>query len=364
MSTSSNGFAVDKTYQGDVRELVKQFPDHFIDLCVTSPPYFKLRKYTSGLGGTPDSREIGREQTVEEFVQALVDVFMAIKPKMKPTGSVWVNIDDTYRGGPLMVPEKFCLGMIAAGFKLKNKVIWYKPDPQPESVVNRFTRKYEFFYWFVLQAEYFFNRDATNIPSRLNTVQRMQYNFNKSKQTETSRMRGMIGDMSSKTDDILEGGVDCGDVWIVPTNKDKVPHKAPYPQGLIARPIIACCPESGLVFDPFMGSGRTAIAANRLARHSLGTELSEEYCKLANDELQKELGKWGGSIFLSSDISEQDWTKGFQWFQDEGQLELPLDVLLPTSDPPMEGSTLVSAYVAPEINGTDFEQERSPKDEL
>lgn len=312
MKSSSD--LLDKTIQGDVRELIKEFPDSFIDLVVTSPPYFRLRSYTENI----DPREIGREHDVEDYIKNLTSVFMMIKPKVKPSGSIWVNIDDTYRmGSPMLVPERFVMKMVELGFKLHNKVIWYKPDPQSESsnvTDHRFSRKYEVFYWFTLTREYYFDGDATHIPARLNTVQRMEYNFNDSKQLQTSRMRGMVGNMAHKISDTLEGGVDCGDVWIVPTNKDKVPHKAPYPQLLIARPIIACCPESGVVFDPFMGSGRTAIASNRLARHSVGTELNPEYAKLANEELAKELGAYGQSIFLEDHIRDETYRKGMDWF--------------------------------------------------
>lgn len=315
---------LNKTIQGDVREIIPDLPDSFIDLVVTSPPYFRLRSYTDNI----DPREIGREHDVEDYIRNLTNIFLMLKPKVKSTGSIWVNIDDTYRmGSPLLVPERFVMKMVDLGFKLHNKVIWYKPDPQSESSnvqEHRFTRKYEVFYWFTLTREYYFDHDATNIPSKLNTVQRMEYNFNDSKQLQTSRMRGMVGDMSSKIPDMLEGGVDCGDVWIVPTNKDKVPHKAPYPQLLIARPIIACCPESGVVFDPFMGSGRTAIASNRLARNSVGTELSPEYAKLANDELTKELGKYGQAIFLEDNIREENMRRGMDWLAGTKEVQLGL----------------------------------------
>lgn len=348
MSRSSSEL-IDKTHQGDVRELVKEFPDSFIDLVVTSPPYFRLRSYTDNI----DPRELGRELTVEDYVKNLTHIFELTLPKIKPTGSIWVNIDDTYKfGSPLAVPERFMLSMMALGLRLRNKVIWYKPDPQSESVTGRFTRKYEVFYWFTLGKEYYFDRDATNIPVRLNTVQRMEYDFHDSKQLQSSRMRGMVGNKAHKISDLLEKGTDCGDVWIVPTNKDKVPHKAPYPQLLIARPIIACCPESGVVFDPFMGSGRTAIASNRLARHFVGTELNPEYAKLCNDEIAKELGKFGQNIFLDEDTTDE-W-KGLSWFEGKDEVQLDLfgeekDGTPVVGDPPA-GADSGTATVAQEVH--------------
>jgi site-specific DNA-methyltransferase (adenine-specific) len=274
---------------GDVREvLTRHFPDSSIDLGVTSPPYFKLRNYTDN-----NPQEVGRETTPETFILSLLNIFDVLKKKLKDSGSLWVNIGDTYiNGSPLCVPEEFCRMMVRTrGWALINKVIWYKLDSMPESSKRRFSQKYEMFYWFVKDKEkYYFDQEASNIPVKACTTERMNYNFN-SKKADVSRVRGIVGDMSDKIDLYMQRGVNCGDVWAMPTNKEKVNHPAPYPTELIVRPIISCCPPGGVVFDPFMGSGTTGVATYQIGgdRIFYGSELNPENAKEARERIANEM---------------------------------------------------------------------------
>ncbi len=274
--------------EGDVRELHTEFPDDFFDLIVTSPPYWNLRDYTEG-----NVHEIGREPDPDTYVANLLSVFEKLKPHLKITGSVWVNIADTYRNGPLEIPQRFSYLMRQLhGWHLANSVIWYKTDAMSESVNRRFSQKYEMFYWFVKNTEfYYFNEQASKIPVSKSSVERLNYKFNESKGTAVSRMRGMIGDMSAKAEQYLEKGVNAGDIWALPTNKEKVEHSAPYPVELIVRPIVACCPPGGKVFDPFMGSGTTGLAVVRMGegRTFYGSELNPASVKEATERIKPEL---------------------------------------------------------------------------
>ena len=277
---------------GDVREVLRDFPDNFFDLAITSPPYWNLREYTS------DPREIGREKSSEQYVLHLLEVFDLVYQKLKPTGSLWVNIADTYDHGPLEIPQRLSYLMRnIRQWHLVNSVIWYKTDAMAESVTRRFSQKYEMFYWFAKdQKKYYFNQEAAKIPVTKSTVARLNYKFNLNKGTDIARMRGMLGDQSGKIDMYLEKGVDAGDIWAIPTNKDKVDHSAPYPIYLVVRPIVACCPANGRVLDPFMGSGTTALATVRIGegREFYGAELNlesveEAVKRLAPEMLQGEL---------------------------------------------------------------------------
>lgn len=279
---------------GETREVLRGFPPSSIDTVVTSPPYWNLRDYTKG-----DIREIGREPTPQDFVHNLLSVFDAIYDVLKPEGSVWVNLADTYRdGSPLMIPEEFCRMMVKTReWKLVNKVIWYKVDAMAESVQHRFSQKWEPFYWFTKGKSYYFEQDAAKIPVKQSSVARLGYKFNQGKSQDVSRMRGVIGDMSSKVDEYLERGVNAGDVWAIPTNKDKVKHAAPYPINLCVRPIVATCPPGGVVFDPFAGSGTTGLATLRVGgdRKFYGTDINPLSVEEANERLKPD--KLQGSLF-------------------------------------------------------------------
>jgi DNA modification methylase len=268
---------------GDTREALRGFPSDFFDLVITSPPYYNLREYTD------DPREIGREESFADFLNNLTNVFSICGAHMKKSGSLWVNIGDTYKGSPLMIPERFCLKMVDLGWCLINKVIWMKPDAMAESVTRRFSQKYEMFYWFVKDyREYYFNLEATKIPVSRATVERLEHRFNEGKSNAISRMRGVLGDMSEKVDMYLEKGVNCGDVWIIPTNKVRVKHAAPYPEQLLVRPLVACCPDGGNVLDPFAGSGTTGVATLRLGggRTFYGIDINPQAVEEANARLK------------------------------------------------------------------------------
>lgn len=271
---------------GDARELLREFPDSFFDCCITSPPYWNLREYSS-------QKEIGREPTPQLFIKSLMQVFDLVHKKLKPSGSLWVNIGDTYReGSPLMVPEEFCRTMVMGhGWKLINKIVWAKPDAMSESAKKRFKQTWEPMYWFTKSNNYYFNEQAAKIPVKSSTVERMKHQFNQGKGTAVSRMRGMIGDMSDKVDMYLQEGVNAGDCWFIPTNKRKVQHAAPYPIELCVRPLVSTCPPNGKVLDPFAGSATTGLAALEMGegRQFYGMDLNPESAKESNDWLSEEL---------------------------------------------------------------------------
>lgn len=291
---------------GDNITNLKNIPDTSVDMCVTSPPYYNLRDYNN-------SGQIGAENTVRDFVDNLVEVFDEIHRILKPTGSCWVNIGDTYdKKRLLQVPSKFEIAMCDRGWQLRNEVIWSKPNPQPISSKDRFWGNHEKFFWFVKDVKkYYFNRDEILVPQAEVSIRRMfsKNNMNKRKDVNTSdkegfgissvnqdkhyaRMREEMGiNKEFNYEELIRSGK-CPmrpefDVWDIPSVTYKGAHFAVYPPELIEKPILSCCPVGGIVVDPFMGSGTTGEVAKLNDRKYIGFELNEEYAILSQERISK-----------------------------------------------------------------------------
>ena len=281
-------------------------PDASVDMCVTSPPYYNLRDYKN-------SNQIGAENTVSDFVENLCKVFDEIKRILKPTGSCWVNIGDTYdKKRLLQVPSRFEIAMCDRGWHLRNEIIWSKPNPQPISSKDRFWGNHEKFFWFVKDVKkYYFNRDAILVPQAEISIRRMFSKNNMSKRKDFNatskegfaissnsqdkhyaRMREEMGiDKEFNYEELVKSGK-CPtrpefDTWDIPSVTYKGAHFAVYPPELIEKPILSCCPEQGIVIDPFMGSGTTGEVAKLNNRRYIGLELNPEYAILANERISK-----------------------------------------------------------------------------
>ena len=291
---------------GDNLFHLTNIPDNSVDMCVTSPPYYNLRDYKN-------SGQIGAENTVKDFVENLCKVFDEIHRILKPTGSCWVNIGDTYdKKRLLQVPSRFEIAMCDRGWHLRNEIIWSKPNPQPISSKDRFWGNHEKFFLFVKDVKkYYFNRDAILVPQAEISIRRMFSKNNMSKRKDFNatskegfaissdsqdkhyaRMREEMGiDKEFNYEELIKSGK-CPtrpefDTWNVPSVTYKGAHFAVYPPELIEKPILSCCPEQGIVIDPFMGSGTTGEVAKLNNRKYIGLELNPEYAILANERISK-----------------------------------------------------------------------------
>ena len=291
---------------GDNITNLKNIPDESVDMCITYPPYYNVRDYKK-------KGQIGGENTVTHFVETLCKVFDEIYRVLKPTGSCWVNIGDTYNNKKLLqVPSRFEIAMCDRGWHLRNEMIWNKPNPQPISSKDRWWTNHEKLYWFVKDVKkYYFNRDAILVPQAEISIRRMfsKNNISKRKDANASskegfgisssnqdkhyaRMREEMGITKEFNYDELVKSGKCPmrpefTVWEVPSTTYKGAHFAVYPPELIQKPILSCCPIGGIVVDPFMGSGTTGEVAKLNDRNYIGFELNEEYATLSQERIKR-----------------------------------------------------------------------------
>ena len=265
----------EKIYQGNCIEVLKDFLDESIDCVVTSPPYWGLRDYN-------EEEQLGLEETPEEFVANLVKVFSEVKRVLKSSGSVWLNLSDTYYNKSLAgIPFRVAFALQLDGWYLRQDIIWHKPNPMPESVQDRCTKSHEYIFLLTKSPKYFYDIDAIREPLAESSIGRLNQNLEK--QIGTTRANGgqkTNGNFKAVGDQ--EKGANKKSVWKITTKPYKEAHFATFPIELPITCIKAGCPEGGIVLDPFFGSGTTGLAAQELHRHWVGIELNSEYIEIAN----------------------------------------------------------------------------------
>lgn len=307
---------------GDCIEVMRTWPDAFIDCCVTSPPYWGLRDY--GVDG-----QLGLEPTIDEFVEKMTAVFAEVFRVLKADGTLWLNLGDSYNsdshGGrdperwpkqsrndhtpdskPLCpslkakdlcgVPWRVAFALQAAGWYLRQDIIWHKPNPMPESVRDRCTKAHEYIFLLSKSKKYYYDQDAIREECVESNDERPRMGQGPNTQYEQKRSGGTFHD---HTDDLKVGqrvnekknhpkGKNKRNVWTIPIAPFPDAHFATFPPALIEPCILAGCPEGGLVLDPFMGSGTTAMVAYENRRDYIGCELNPEYIKLNRADKAKE----------------------------------------------------------------------------
>jgi len=272
---------------GNCVERMQELPEGSVDMCITSPPYFNLRTYKD------HEDQIGVEATPQEFVENLCNVFDQVKRVLKPEGVCWVNIGDTYKNkGLLQVPSRFEIEMTNRGWILRNEIIWSKPNPQPTSSKDRFWTNHEKVYMFVKNKKYYF--DQPRVPQKEISIKRAfsKNHMDKRKDKGTSDKEGFS--LSSENQEahyvkmrerILAGEIPTRPkftVWDITQKGYSGAHFAIYPVELLIDPIKSSCPEGGIVLDPFMGSGTTAVASLMHDRQYIGYDINQEYIDIAN----------------------------------------------------------------------------------
>lgn len=305
-------------YNMDCLKGLRNMADNSVDCCITSPPYFGLRDY--GVDG-----QIGLEKSPDEYVAKLTDVFREVYRVLKPTGTMWLIIGDSYAGsnkGAANYPDnankykqgtnkgtlenrtaykyqttckdKDLIGipwMLAfalrdkVGFYLRQDIIWHKPNPMPESVLDRCTKAHEYIFLFSKSSRYYFNHEEMQEQAVYAAVERREnshrYGGNKYTATPDKFNRTKSANAYAYT-----GKRNKRDVWTVSTKPEKSAHFAAYPKELIEPCVLAGCPNGGVVLDPFMGTGTTAMVARIYGRNFIGFELNADYMSIINKKIQ------------------------------------------------------------------------------
>jgi len=322
---------------GDCITGMKTLPDGCVQTCITSPPYFGLRDYGTAnwkggdsncdhvadptktkkfgnpafnenrpsreqtkvegyyykdvcgkCGATCEDSQIGQEDTVEGYVEKMVEVFREVKRILRDDGTLWLNLGDSYmsakncapppqtvggqRGMPsdfipgnrkdqkglktkdlIGIPWRVAFALQADGWYLRSDIIWHKSNPMPESVTDRPTKSHEYLFLLTKNSRYFYNHEAIKEPT-------------------------VDGDHARNK----------RDVWTINTKPFKGAHFAVMPEALVEPCILAGSAPGDLVLDPFTGSGTVGVVAKRFGRNFIGTELNPEYAVLAEGRIFNE----------------------------------------------------------------------------
>ena len=297
---------MNKVLFGDCRETLKTI-DTKARMCVTSPPYYGLRNYGD------EDRQIGMEQSPEEYIAEMVKVFRSVRDVLTDDGTLWLNIGDTYynyrsdgnypkqtvsrtkqdlpdfspvRGNKLHnlkskdligIPWMLAFALRADGWWLRQDIIWNKPNPMPESVKDRCTKSHEYIFLLSKSKQYFYDNEAIKEPVKQDWGTRDRTN---GKYHNPGSGLAPHSGLSKSYDRKNKRSV-----WTVTNKPYKGAHFACFPPDLIEPCILAGSEENDIVLDPFMGSGTTAMVAKKHNRNYLGCELHEDYASLQSDRI-------------------------------------------------------------------------------
>lgn len=294
---------INTIYNEPCLDTLSKMDSNSIDCVITSPPYWQLRDY--GYDG-----QWGLEPTFQLYLEHLWSMMDEIYRVLKPEGTCWVNLGDTYgtksgnfTGGNiienkikyvggienyskdlayhkclLLIPHRFAIGCIDRGWIMRNDCIWAKRNGMPESVTDRFSKKHEYFFFMVKSEKYFFDLDAIRDKCQ-NPADGRSFGNNQ------SSGKDIRGEWKPINPDLGKNPGSVSDFWDVPTKPSSEKHYAMYNDSLLVKPVLAGCPEGGLIYDPFMGTGSTAEVAIRSNRLFIGSEMGEENCKIANKRI-------------------------------------------------------------------------------
>ena len=280
----------DRVICGDATATLARFPDRVVDAIVTSPPYYRQRNYGS-------TAQIGQEPTPQQYVERLAEVFAECSRVLKPSGSLWLVLGDKYeRGEQLGIPWRVALRLIDDGWILRSDIIWHKPNAMPSSVKTRPTTDHEYVFFFTRSKEYFYDADAIREPHvTFSEKSRMRggrkHFFQRGGTPEQGKNSGDNNLHDGRWDQAFHPkGRNKRTVWSIALSKFRKAHFAVFPETLVETCLLAGCPTGGVALDPFLGSGATALTAQRLGRRYIGIDCAPQYCQMAEQRLANARG--------------------------------------------------------------------------
>ncbi len=324
---------------GGALDVLKAIPSESVDFVMTSPPYWGKREYENG--------GIGLEADYMDFVKNLAEIFFEVKRVLKPSGSFWLNLGDTYSGKGLVgIPWRVAFELTdKQGWILRNSVVWNKLKGGMDNSKDRLGNVHENVFHFVKNAKgYYYNADAIRSKPRESKVVNgsivsatgvsgVRYKRQIELSTALSEsekvaafkaLENMLADLTAGSVSdfrmVIRGqqrtthsdsekvsgrakelrdkgfyflkyhpkGSKPSDVWeIIPEDtQGRETHFAAYPLDLCRIPILATCPENGVALDPFCGTGTTLVAAHHLKRKSIGIDISRRYLELSQERCE------------------------------------------------------------------------------
>lgn len=317
-------------FAGDSAEVLSSLPSASVDFAMTSPPYWGKRVYAE--------HGIGLEDNYREYIASMLVVTGELHRVLKPTGSFWLNVGDSYLDKRLlMIPWRLAIAMAdEQGWILRNDVVWHKVKGGPDNASDKLRNVHEPLFHFVKEARgYFYDADAIRKPPGQSKIvngsvvsatgvtgvrYKRQIELStclaeeekaaafaalgailgsvrageiadfrmiirgqqRTTHSDSERVSGRAKELRDRGFYFLKyhpGGSKPSDVWdIMPEDTQKrKEHFAPYPEDLCRIPILATCPAGGIVLDPFCGTGTTNAVAGMLGRKSMGIDLSRDY---------------------------------------------------------------------------------------
>ena len=247
-------------YEGDCLDLLKQIPDESLQLIVTSPPYNLGKEYETKL-------------SIETWIKQEAAVIQECVRALSPRGSICWQVGNYVDSGAI-VPLDIALYPIFRqhGLRMRNRIIWHFEHGLHCS--RRFSGRYETIIWFTKSDDYVFNLDPVRVPQKY--PGKKHFKGPKAGQYSSNPL-----------------GKNPGDVWIIPNVKsnhvEKTEHPCQFPVELIERLVLSMTNEGDWVFDPFLGTGTTIIAAIRHHRRGAGSELVERYAQIARERVAQEM---------------------------------------------------------------------------
>ena len=267
-----------------------------------------------------EEEQLGLEETPEEYVENLVEVFREVKRVLKDDGTCWLNIGDSYSGNmsrasnngragygnpreevvsriPVGLKQKDLVGipwrvafaLQQDGWYLRQDIIWHKPNPMPESVQDRCTKSHEYIFLLTKSARYYYDQDAIREPVSAVSLKRAEYGWDCDRPSTKNASLGGEGIHTEKMGSrfVNPDGRNKRSVWTITTKPFKDAHFAVFPIEIPTYCIKAGSKEGDVVLDPFMGSGTTAFAAQEHGRKWVGVELNPEYVKIIKRRTQQ-----------------------------------------------------------------------------
>ena len=278
-----------KLYHGPAQNIA--LSDQY-DCIVTSPPYYQMR-----WSETDDALEIGNEETVETYLQSLIDVFANLVPQLKDTGNVFINLGDKMlKKRQLLLPHRLALRLEEEKLlTLHQEIIWLKSNNMPNSHHDRLTMRTESFLWMVKDPKKFYhNVDPLREPHKTKEILgNTSKEIAQESKYASAEKAGKLGSPRARAkrekavNYYHDGGRNPGNVWTIPTEKFSGTHFSVMPSELAKRAIHLGCPPEGTVLDPFNGAGTSMLAARQLNRKYIGVDVSEKYLKITLDRALK-----------------------------------------------------------------------------